>query len=108
MYISHKFLKSSVNELLEFRHISKINTCIFLSMWQLKHCFDLSHLYIHTQTREHTHTHTHTHTNTQAHAHSHSHRLKFGNFLERWRNQIHEQLRQYWPAKFNSSEIQVF
>ena len=65
MYISHKFLKSSVNKLLEFRHISKINTCIFLSMWQLKHCFDLSHLYIHTQTREHTHTHTHTHTGTR-------------------------------------------
>ena len=35
-------------------------------MWQLKHCFDLSHLYIHTHTRVHTQTHTRTHT----HAHT--------------------------------------
>ena len=35
-------------------------------MWQLLHCFDLSHLYIqkHTHTETHTHTHTHTHART--------------------------------------------
>ena len=56
MYITDKFLKFSVNELLKFCHISKINTCIVLHMWQLKHCFDLSYLYIHT----HKHTQRHT------------------------------------------------
>ena len=98
MCISDKFLNISVNELLNFRHTSKINKCIVLRMWQLKHCFDLSHLYIHTHMCTHTHTHTHTHTQ----------QLKFCNFLERPRNEILEQLRQYWSAKFNTSEIQVF
>ena len=85
-------------------------------MWQLKHCFHLSHLYIHTHTRTHTYTHTHTHTHihihththTYTHTHSHSHRFKFYNFLERSRNQIYEQLIQQWSAKFNASKIQVF
>ena len=43
MYISDKFLQFSVNECLKFRHILKINTCIVLCLWQLKHCFYLSH-----------------------------------------------------------------
>ena len=74
-------------------------------MWQLKHFFHFSHSYIHTHTGAHRHNaHAHTHT----HTHLHSHRLKFCNFLERLRNQIHEQLIQHWSAKFNTSEIQVF
>ena len=34
-------------------------------MWQLKHNFHLSHLYIYTHTRAHTNTHTHARTHTQ-------------------------------------------
>ena len=97
MHINDKFLQFSVNECLKFRHILKINTCIVLCLGQLKHCFHLSHLYIHTHTRAHTHTHTHTHT-----------QIEICNFLERSRNQIHEQLIQHWSTKFNTGEIQVF
>ena len=72
----------------------KLNTCIVSCMWHLKHCFYLSHLYIHThtctQTYTHTQTHTHTHTHTNTHSHSHSHRLKLCIFLERSWKQIHE------------------
>ena len=87
-------------------NLLKINSIrgFSMCMWQLKHCFHLSHLYIHTHRRAHTHTHTHTYT----HTHSHSRRLKFCKFLERSRNQIHEQLIQHRSAKFNTSEIQIF
>ena len=77
-----------------------------MCMWQLKHCLHLSHLYIHTHRRAHAETHTHTHAHT--HTHSHSRRLKLCKFLERSRNQIHEQLIQHWSTKFNTSEIQIF
>ena len=85
MFISDKFQRFALNELLKFCHISKINTSIVLFMWQLKHCFHLSHLYIHKHTRPHTETHTHAHTLTLT--------------------QI--KLKQYWSAKFTTSEIQV-
>ena len=93
---------------MKIRYISKNDTCIVLCMWQLKHCFHLPHLYIHTHTRTHTYTHTYTHTHTHTYTHSHSHRFKFNNFSERSRNQIYEQLIQQWSAKFNASKIQVF
>ena len=101
---------------MKIRYISKKDTCIVLCVWQLKHCFHLSHLYIHTHTRTHTYTHAHTHTHTytythihtHTHTHTHSHRFKFYNFSERSRNQIHEQLIQQWYAKFNAIKIQVF
>ena len=51
MYISDKFLQFSVNECLKFRHILKINTCIVLCLWQLKHCFYLSHTESQTETQ---------------------------------------------------------
>ena len=57
-----------------------------------------SNTHIHTRARAHTHTHTQRERHT--HSHTHSHRFKFCDFLERLRNQIHVQLRQYWSAKF--------
>ena len=58
-------LKFSVNKLLQFRHISKINTCIALGMWQLE--LFICHIYTYIHIRAHTQAHTHAHTDTQTH-----------------------------------------
>ena len=51
---------------------------------------------MHTRTHSHRQTHTHTHT------HTHSQKFKFWEFFGKLQNQICEQLRQYWSAKFNA------
>ena len=108
MYISDKFLQFSVNECLKFRHILKINTCIVLCLWQLKHCFYLSHTE-RERGRERERERARELASERARERARQrHRLKFCNFLERSRNQIHEQLIQHWSTKFNTSEIQVF
>ena len=103
MYISDKF---SVNELLIFHHISKVNTWYCVAYVAIITLFWFV-TFINTYTSAHKRAHTHTHTHTRTHTHTHT-RLKFYIFLKRSRNQMHEQLRQYWSAKFDTSEIQVF
>ena len=103
--ISNKFFKLSVNELLKFCHISKINTsCCVVHVTIITLFWFVTYIHIYIYARTHTHIHIHTLTQTP---------FKFYNFLERSkskrsRNQIHQQLRQYWSMKFNTRKIQVF
>ena len=71
-----------------------------------------THKYIHTHAHTHTHsltyTHTHTHTHTQTHTHAQTLTQSFCDFFEKPPNQMHEQLRQCWSAKFNIIKFMVF
>ena len=74
MYISDKFLKFSVYELLKIRHILKIKYVYCVVHVALKtlflfvtfiHTYAYAHADIHTHPNTHTHTHTYTLTLTQ-------------------------------------------
>ena len=77
------------------------------SHFEDKYVYCVVHVAIKTLFSFVTFIHTYIHIRTHTHAHNHT-QVKILKFLERSRNQIHEQLIQHWSAKFITSEIQVF